>query len=412
LSVAYPDLKINLCIKQNGQETPYEFKYSFEDFVKLFDTESSVFIDKKANIRLAVCHNKISENFEHFQNINGADTFRGGTFIDCLKETFASNLREKIKKEYKLDVTNSDICKNVLIIHFQTWNAPQFEGQTKEKFVNDKKEVQAFVNQIFTPRKTTSIVNNLPGLKEYIKDFVILKNDRKDMMELKKVQKNIGRQKIPKLISASSNNRMECSIYITEGDSAISNLAMVRNSRTMAGIPLRGKVLNVYEMNAKDIVSNKEIQSLMNAIGLQVGEKATPRTLNYGKIIIATDQDMDGYCIRCLIVNFLYKYWPELFEHERVHILESPLYEVINNKSKDTQYFYNKADFMEFMKNKNASSFEIAYFKGLGSCGKEAWDYMINIAPHMIKITDIGKSKESLKLAFGEDSDNRKEWLK
>lgn len=411
LTVAYPNLKIVFTEIKDGKEKQNEIKCkSFSDFMERFDTEYKIFEDKKLRLKLAICHNTFSDTFDQYSNINGADTFRGGTHIDYIKDIFVPHFKEKIKKEFKVEPSTYDVTKHMLIVMFQTWNNPQFEGQTKEKFVNCKKEVTDYFNDVFTTRKLTSISNDLKELKQSINDLVNIKSDKKEMSELRKAQKKHLKKKVPKLIEASSKDRSKCSLYITEGDSAIANLASVRNSKIMAGLPLRGKVLNVFDVTPKKIVENKEIQSLMAVLGLTIGEKATPKSLNYGKIIIATDQDMDGYCIRCLLVNLFYKFWPELFDNGHVYVLETPLYEVIGKKGK-THYFYNKEEFNDFMKNKKSSAYEISYFKGLGSCGKEAWDYMINENPNIVRISNSKDSKLKLKLAFGSDTDARKKWL-
>jgi topoisomerase-4 subunit B len=182
--------------------------------------------------------------------------------------------------------------------------------------------------------------------------------------------------------------------------------------------------MNVFESTAKDVVDNAEIQSIMASIGLKIGTEALEinrlgkierNNLNYGKVIIATDQDMDGYSIRCLLLNFFFKFWPEMIKAGCVYILETPLYECIEKKNKNPEihYFYNKKDYEEFISKHNASKYEISYFKGLGSCGKEAWDYMINKNPNLIKVSvdDVQTTLDKLKMAFGKDSDARKKWL-
>jgi len=411
ITVAFPDMEVTLNVISKGNtETSIYKTPDFESFVKRFKIEYQVIENKKMNMKLAVCHNTYTDTFEQYSNINGADTFRGGTHVDYFKDIICSNIQDKVKKEQKIDATISDISKNIMIILFQTWNAPQFDGQTKDKFVNEKKEIIAFYDDFFSARRITSIVNGLPELKQSIVDMVSVKLERKELSELRKANKHISKIKIPKLIEASSKDRLKCTIYITEGDSAISNMAAVRDSKTMAGLPLRGKVLNVDGIAPKKIIENKEIQSLMNAIGLSLGEPASVKSLNYGKIVIATDQDMDGYCIRCLLVNFFFRFWPELFDQGRVYILETPLYEVIE-KNKTAHYFYNKAEFEAFMAGRKSNAYEISYFKGLGACGRDAWQYMINTNPNLIRVENSEQSKEKLSMAFGDDSDVRKIWL-
>jgi DNA gyrase/topoisomerase IV subunit B len=424
LTVMYNMLTINLRIINSGKNEDISYKNKkFEDFIKLFDTTYSIYEDIKSNTKLAICNNKISENFEHFSNINGIDTFRGGNHVDSVKELFCESFKEKIYKEIKLEVNNQDVSKHMIVVLFQIWNAPHFEGQTKEKFVNDKKEVKQFFDNIISSRRITSMYSELEDMKKSIIDDVMAKNERKNLLELKGLQKNIDRKKIPKLIDCSSKDRLKCSIYITEGDSAIANLARVRDSKYMAGLPLRGKIMNVLESTDKEVLANKELQSLMSVIGLKIGQspleirlgKIEKCILNYGKIIISTDQDMDGYSIRCLMVNFLFKYWPELFQYGFVYILETPLYEIIDNKNKTIEYFYNKEDYETYMEGKqsNSNRYDISYFKGLGSCGKEAWDYMINKNPNYLQIISPDKilSTNKLQMAFGDESDPRKEWL-
>jgi DNA gyrase/topoisomerase IV subunit B len=372
-------------------------------------------------MKFAAIENTITEQFEHCSIINGADTYRGGTHVDVLKEFVCQDIKEKIWKEHKLEVQISDVAKNIILVIMQTINAPTFEGQTKEKLVNDKAEMKKFYDELFSSRRLTSISTDIKNVTLKTVDDVTMKNERKDLTELRKTQKNLDKKKIAKLIEASGKDRTKCSLYITEGDSAISNLAMVRDAKTMAGLPLRGKIMNVYESSAKEVLENKEIQAIMGSIGLKIGEspleirlKQIERNdLNYGKIIIATDQDMDGYSIRCLMINFLFKWWPEIIEHGLVYILETPLYEALDRKTEEANYFYTKKEFEKWFAGKNSTKYEISYFKGLGSCGKEAWDYMINKNPNLIQVTatDIKQSRDILKMAFSEDSDARKAWL-
>lgn len=418
----YPKLTINLKIvgEKDDEVTKYEGS-KFEEYLKRFDSEYSYYEDKSQGIKAAILFNKMTDNFEQVSNVNGADTFRGGTHIDGLKEILCEHIKTKIKDEFKLEVSNADISKKMLLVLFQNYNAPQFEGQTKEKLATDKVALKKIYEDAFSSRRLTSMLSELPTFKQAIVDEVLLKNEKKDLKDLKDRQKGIDRKKIAKLIEASGRDRSVCSIYITEGDSAISTLASVRDSKTMAGLPLRGKVMNVLETSAKDVLENKEIQSIMSAIGLKIGEspldikfnKVEKSHLNYGKIVIATDQDMDGYSIRCLLINFFFKFWPELVQYGFVYILETPLYEIIDHKEEDIHYFYNKEDYEKFIKNKNTNKFEISYFKGLGSCGKDAWNYMINTAPNLIQVQakDVKETTEILKMAFGLDPEVRKKWL-
>jgi DNA gyrase/topoisomerase IV subunit B len=427
LSYMFPKITFKLKIVSNNEDCfgcNKEFIYKtngFDALIKMFDGQYSIYEDNKAGLKIAIVENKITDTFEHYSNVNGIDTYRGGTHVDGLKDIFCEDLKEKIKKELKCDITNGDVAKRMIVVIFQKLNAPTFEGQTKEKLVTDKVVIKKLFDEHFSQRKITSMVSELDNLKNTIIDDITLKNEKKDLKDLKDKQKTIDKKKVAKLIECSARDRSKCSIYITEGDSAISNLAMVRDSKTMAGLPLRGKVMNVYESTAKEVVENKEIQSIMASLGLKIGDnpiqfrldKLEKSDLNYGKIIIATDQDMDGYCIRCLLINFIFKFWPDVIKAGLVYILETPLYECIDKKTNNAHYFYNKQEYENFISDKNTSKYEISYFKGLGSCGKEAWNYMINTNPNLvqIKLNDAKETSDKLKMVFGNDSDVRKKWL-
>lgn len=413
LSYMFPDLTIELTI--DGKTKKFNGK-KFEEFVSLFGDEYQIIDDKKNNYRLGILKSD-GNSFQQFSIVNGADTWRGGTHIDFVKETFCNKLKEIFKKEYKEELTNYDANKNLLVILFQKINAPQFDGQTKEKLSTDRKNIEKIFEEI-TPRKVTSMVKNLPKLLEQIYLIFSAKNEAKEMAELKKMQKAVKQKKIPKLIDCNSNKRMDCTLYITEGDSAVSGLSSIRNPKIHAGLPLRGKILNVYGMSPKDIISNAEIQTLMSAIGLEFGKSpikiergnVTNNTLRYGNISILTDADYDGSAIRCLLINFFYRFWPELFEWGIITISEAPIYEVYDKKAKKTHFFYDRKDYDKFIKGK--SGLDVSYFKGLGSCDKTAWDFFINKTPKMYKIQTDDAAKTKLEMAFGDESEKRKEWLR
>lgn len=411
LSYMFPDLTINLTI--DGKNKKFIGK-KFEDFVKLFGDEYQVIDDKKNNYRLAILKSD-GTGFQHYSIVNGADVWRGGTHVDFMKETFVAKLREIFKKEYKEELTSYDAGKNLMVILFQKLNAPQFDGQTKEKLSTDRKEIEKVFSEI-TPRKITSMVKGCPSMLEQIYEIFSAKNEAKEMAELRKMQKKVKQKRIPKLIDCSSKNRMGCTLYITEGDSAVSGISSVRDPKTQAGLPLRGKILNVSGMSPKEIIANKEIQTLMSAIGLEFGKspvkvvrgKVEATTLRYGNISILTDADHDGSAIRCLLINFFFRFWPELFEYGIITISEAPLYEVIDGKK--TEFFYERAKYENYVKRKR--NIQVSYFKGLGSCDKNGWDFFINKQPKMYKIKPDDASKLKLEMAFGNDTDKRKEWLR
>jgi len=416
LSYAFPEFTFNLNV--DGKKRTFEGK-KIEDFVKMFGDLYEIIDEKKDGFRMAIMNSK-DEQFTQFSNVNGADTWRGGTHVETIKEIFVDKFKEILKKKYKIEATNNDVAKHLHIIVFQKINSPYFDGQTKERLATSKEDLCKIYDVMLSPRKITSIAKKLEEIAEKIAAAVNDKNNAKEMAELRKAQRGIKEKKVAKLIDCNSKDRSKCILYITEGDSAVGGIAAVRDPKTQAGLPLRGKVLNVQGMSPRDIIENKEIQTLMSAIGLEFGkpgviEKFGKPVLNgirYGNISILTDADYDGCAIRCLLINFFFRFWPELFEHKMITISEAPIYRISDKNRKKNKFFYDRAEFEKFTSGKNLKNVEVSYFKGLGSCDKIAWDFFINIEPKMYPVELDDDAKEKLKMAFGGDADARKKWLK
>lgn len=416
LAYMFPGLTINLTI---DAESEVFIGKCFEDFVKMFGSEYQIIDEKKDGFRLAIVKGE-GECFTQYSMINGADTHKAGSHIDYIKTCFVDKLKELLWKSYKLEATSADISKHLHIIAFMKVNAPQFDGQTKERLTTDIKEMEAIIGEYLTPRKITSMCNEMPKLLEQIYESLMSKNEANEIRDLKKAQKEIKFKKVPKLIDCSSKDRIKCTIYLTEGDSAVAGLSAVRDTKLQAGLPLRGKVLNVSDMTPGEVIKNVEIQTLMSVLGLEIGKnpikisrgKVELDGLRYGNISILTDADHDGSSIRCLLINFFYRFWPQLFEHGIVTISEAPLFRIKDKKSRISQFFYEKSEFNEYIKTHTTDNCEISYFKGLGSCDKEGWDFFINKKKKIYPIEVDDTAKGLLKLAFGDSSDDRKDWLR
>jgi DNA gyrase/topoisomerase IV subunit B len=154
-------------------------------------------------------------------------------------------------------------------------------------------------------------------------------------------------------------------------------------------------------MKPIDILKNKEIFELLAVIGLEFGKPAT--NLNYGKIAIMTDADVDGAAIFCLLLN-LFSNWPELFHQNRILKTVTPLYHCI--KGKREKVFYTKAEFDLF----DSSGYDVSYFKGIGSLSTELYSECIN-NPNFIQIDYPEGSSDKLEMSFGDDASKRKTWM-
>ena len=195
-----------------------------------------------------------------------------------------------------------------------------------------------------------------------------------------------------------------------EGDSASSAFRKYRDPQSQGAFSLRGKFINAMEITNQKLVGNNEVVNLMGALGLKLGQKVVPGTLRYGKILFYCDADHDGSSIVGLLINFLFKYWPELFENPMVYKAETPIVVSKNNKTKKKISFYTQEDYNNWMNSVNTKEWEIEYKKGLGALVDDEYKEIIN-NPRLTQITSDEMSKGSLNIWFGKDPELRKSEL-
>ncbi len=343
-----------------------------------------------------------SDTFEHISFINGIDTFGGGTHTDVVSWSISNALKDAIKKKHKLDIRLADIKNHLnFVVICNAVGDPKFDSQTKERLTNNENEIKPIFVGVDEEKFIARIMRN-DEIVEPIVEALLLKKQLADARALKKANKNAKKAKVASHISASSKVVDDKILFITEGQSAISNLINVRDTAIHGGFPLRGKPRNVRELKPTEIMKNKELSELMSIVGLQLGEPTDD--LNYGQIGILADADFDGFSIAALLVNF-FSNWKELFEDERILLIKSPI--VIAKKGKQIKRYYDLKDFNDAGLD---NSWNIEYNKGLGSLSVEEYDLMINNpVTEVLRFDD--SANDSLETAFGKNPIPRKKWL-
>lgn len=346
----------------------------------------------------------------HFSFVNNIPAYNGGSHIDVFRRQFINNTLEFLAREgkkRKLTPNRSDVTEGLLILNHTRMKAPNFDSQSKTRLINE--QPGKIINSFMTPLEVNKVLKKNHEWIEEIFERCAERTNKKDASELEKLAKKTAKKKIPKLIEANSNKRDECVLFLTEGDSAIASLVSVRDPKIHAGLPLRGKVMNVHGQEIKKTLSSQILVDIMNSIGLTIGKKATRDGLRYGKLFVAHDEDTDGYNIGALVVNFLYTYWPELFAEDDpfVYIFKTPF--IILEKGKTREYFYgdNIADYDP----EKYKGWSTTRAKGLGSLELVDWEHSLK-NPKLFAIVDDGKLSETLDLIFnGARADARKEWM-
>lgn len=329
--------------------------------------------------------NSEAEEFRFMSLVNGLSIINGGSHVDYIMGQLCEVLREGIKKKHKLEVTPGQIKGHLQLVSvIRGMKNMKFDSQTKERITNPRGEISGYFDDVKFDKLAAGILKN-DALIMPIIQAQLAKQLAAEAREAAAAAKKVAAKKVEKHIPASGTDWTKKVLFIAEGDSAIGPFIAARTDQTAkiyGGYPLRGKIPNISEMSNADILKTKELGDLINIIGLKLGVK--PAELEYGTVAIMTDQDLDGFSIQGLLLNFFWM-WPELYQKERIKIVKTPLY--VATKKDERRYYYDKAEFDAA--SSKLKGFEIRYIKGLGSLRKAEYkDILSNPQLVTVKIDD------------------------
>jgi DNA gyrase subunit B len=270
-----------------------------------------------------------------FSFANNINTTEGGTHLSGFRAALTGTLnryaRDKgLLKEKEDNLEGEDVREGLAGVISVKLRSPQFEGQTKTKLGNPP--IESLVKTVVNQKLAEFLEEHPTEAKQIITKAVSASRARlaaRKARELTRRKSALENSSLPgKLADCSLKDPDLCELYIVEGDSAGGSAKQARDRTYQAILPLRGKIINSEKNRINKVLSNNEIQAMITAIGTGFGDEFTIENLRYGRIIVMTDADVDGAHIRTLVLTFLYRTMPELFEGGHMYIAVPPLYKV------------------------------------------------------------------------------------
>ncbi len=354
------------------------YKKGIEDYFQIEYANNSKLFEKNFLLKSKI---KDNENFETLISFNTNENSSLMSYCNTIETpdggSHENGIRNGILKAIKLygqknqfskisNINHSDIFdySNVIISIFI--NDPSFEGQTKKRIImpNLQKEIETKTQQEFLLWLNANKKNSKILLDNLIERAL----QRTDLSKIKELdRKSIKeRNRLPgKLVDCSSKSIKDSEIFIVEGDSAGGSAKQARNREFQAILPLRGKILNVYNVGLSKIADNNEIQNLIQSLGCGIGKNFEISKLRYEKIILMTDADVDGSHIATLLITFFYKYMKSLIDENKLYLAMPPLFKIYN-KNKSFYAYDEKEKDKLIEKEFKSDNYNITRFKGLG----------------------------------------------
>ncbi len=376
----YAYLNTGLTLNLNGQDI-----HSENGLVDLLNNEISgeilypIIHLKGEDIEVAITHgNAYGE--EYYSFVNGQYTPQGGTHQAAFREALVKTIREFFKKDFDAADVRSSIISAISIKVME----PVFESQTKTKLGSntiapDGITVRTFIVDFLKRELDNFLHRNQDVAQAILEKILTSERERKALAGIKKIARERAKKAAlhnKKLrdcrvhYNSKHEDRLNSTLFITEGDSASGSITKAREVNTQAVFSLKGKPLNCYGLNKKIVYENEEFNLLQAALNIEEDVE----NLRYNNIVIATDADVDGMHIRLLLITFFLQFFPEVVKLGHLFILQTPLFRVRNKK--ETIYCYDDKERSSAIE-KLGKGCEITRFKGLGEISPDEFRQFI-----------------------------------
>ena len=368
-------LQINYIDQINDEKITWQFENGLVDYLmdELEDREiipAPAFVAtgdaERASAEFAICWNVEGGESVQESYVNLIPTAQGGTHVNGLRSGVTDAMREfcelrnLLPRNMKLSA--EDVWDGVNYILSLKFQEPQFSGQTKERL--SSREAVGIVQNIAKDAFALWLNQN-SDIAMQLAEMAISKAGRR-LKAAKKVERKkiVAGPTLPgKLSDCVGHDLDQSELFIVEGDSAGGSAKQARDKNFQAIMPIRGKILNTWEVSSDEVLASQEVHNIAIAIGVDPGSDDLSE-LRYGKICILADADSDGLHIATLLCALFVKHFPTLVEEGHLYVAMPPLFRIDDNK--DVHYALDEDELNSILKKCKTKNPQITRFKGLG----------------------------------------------
>lgn len=426
---------------KDAEGNPKSLKFYSEEGLKEFAAyldgsresliEDVIYIDTEKNgipVEIALKYNtEYSENVHTY--VNNINTIEGGTHLEGFRRGLTRTLKkyaddQGILEKQKIEISGDDFREGLTAVVSVKVMEPLFEGQTKTKLGNS--EVSSAVDQATSEMLKYYLEEHPKQAKTIVDKVVLAARARIAARKARDVQRKTamtGGGLPGKLADCSDRNPEKCELFLVEGDSAGGSAKQGRDRHFQAILPLRGKILNVEKAMLHRIYESEEINNIMKALGITIGNDEDSKAVNiekirYHKIIIMCDADVDGSHIETLVMTLFFRHMKEVIEKGYLYVACPPLYMVKSKTQK--RYCWTEeqriAAIEEFSAGKvSEKSIIVQRYKGLGEMNPEQlWETTMcpeNRTLRQVNIESSTAADAAIAMLMGDDVPPRRQFI-
>ena len=373
LGITFPGIKFSL----NGKQVNVNDKA----FLNLFSKNITFQVFDRGFIGV---YPNDTDEFNFFTYVDGLALNRGGSHIDYIVEKLVTPVREKLVKKFK-NIKPADVKNKLsMVVFLRDFPNLKFDSQTKETLTNLPSEItKYFGDSVDWEKLAKNILKN-----EYILDPIVetfkLKEEVKERVALKQAGKSKVKVDATKYISPTGNSKKY--FVIAEGFSAATGISQAIGRDGIGIYAGRGVPLNVWDCKTSDMLRNKEFSDITSLLGIDPS-RSDNKNLNFDKIVLANDSDIDGLHIQMIYIGWWMKFGKELFSMKKVARLMTPLVILWADAKKTKIYkaFYSLGEYKDYEAKHDISRYPKNYFKGLGSWSPEQFQHLFDSSPNGIE---------------------------